>query len=76
MNSLTGSAPAAGSLAGCRDRTGRSFRHTLLHFRARSSQFGQRGVELIAAPAPGVEQIRSTAENRSRGLLDHSALRG
>ena len=45
-------------------------RHALLHFRVRGSQFGQRGVELIAAPAPGVEEIRGTVENRGRGLLD------
>src|SRR6202035_2667662 len=35
-----------------------------------TSQFGQRGVELIAAPAPGVEEIRGTFENSGRGLLD------
>ena len=42
--------------------------HTLLQLRVRSSQSGQRGAELIAAPAPGVQQIRGTAENRGRGL--------
>ena len=45
-------------------------RHALLHFRVRSSQFGQRSIELIAAPAPGVQEIRGTVENRRRGLLD------
>src|SRR5215472_3532197 len=45
-------------------------RHALLHFRVRSGQFGQRGVELIAASASGVEEIRGTFENHGRGLLD------
>ena len=45
-------------------------RHALQHFRAHSSEFGQRGVELIAAPARRVEEIRGTVENRGRGLLD------
>ena len=49
---------------------GQAGRHALLHFRVRSSQFGQRRAELIAAPAPGVEEIRGTAENRGRGLRD------
>jgi len=44
--------------------------YVLLHFGARSSQFGQRGVELIAAAAPGVQEIRGTVESGGRGLSD------
>ena len=70
MNSLSGPSPAAGSLVRPRGPGRQAGRHALLHFRVRSSQFGQRVVELIAAPACGVQEIRGTVENRGRGLFD------
>src|SRR5262249_52051363 len=69
--------PARGQLPAC-GRIGRrppgpdrqGHHHALQHVRVRGSKFRQPGVELIAAPTPGVEEIRGAVENRGGGLLD------
>ena len=68
--------PARGRVARRLQGTGPAAQPSrLLQFRVRNSQFGQRGVELVAASAPGVEEIRGTFENLAAVGLDSSAAR-
>ena len=85
MNSLASSPPAAGSLAGGSgppgpatagspagrgDRAGRPAITPSCNSACAAASPVSAASELIAAPAPGAQEIRGTAENRGRGLPD------